>query len=1050
MPERVTLFRAIITGLVVVALWLAQGDAQDPLKQPGQPGPGQPGPADPDELATLVYPNHQARDRLDSALAALERGDLKNAVTNLGELFEHQADPSDPRRGALLVKDDGRVYRDARAIARRAVAERADGEKFVAEFRKQFDGVARRQLVAAMATMDLGALAELAARYPLCSCYDDVLRALADIAFDRGNFPMAARVRGVVLQREIEAGTVVPPEQRATDLARWALCAYIAQDDETTTRVLRRLRNDYAAVAFRLGPRDWTGATFDPADREAFRTDGLRESRRFSARVTAVTPMLADETAGLPDDYGQPLWSNRLPQPKVDAGGGVAPVDGVDPLPQRHRPAIAVGRVVVLPDPDRVIALDVITGAQAWDRNRYIGTKPLLEHSDMSDLFDETGKLGLARYDEGYDEVLVEGGRVLMQMQYPWVVRTEGGPGGRPTERLGRTTVLAALDSANGGIRWIQGRFRNGDTRSDGIRSVRRVPTAHNGRLYLPVSSGGGLYLACLDPLDGRVHWMTYLHFDPVGAAENNGPVGQPWIDPRQPRPAGASWSNRVLPVTFDGDMAYIVSTAGGVSAVDIVTGEVEWVSEYAPEYAQQLSGGQAGSRESWNCPPVVIDGRLVFAVRSPTGQSILRILDTRTGRVVASATGLTDVLGVVRIGPEVRIITRIGDDDVAAFSLLARRVWEARIPGGSGSGTIVDGSLLLWPCGNRLALIDIGDGSQLPAPQIRPDPTIPLGDLSMTGGLLVARHSEGVQAFLDVKRSEPFVKATMESDPSGPAGYLLQSTRLQLLGDMNGAVAAILDAQAHVRSAAAGQAVLERWVRLLDDRARAKIVVPDDELELLQAFAKKYANELMALTLPVRVFLQAKQYEQAAASCMQLLTARSGSPVRLDDRREVRSAALVATYIPDWRQQGGEEFAAALASALDARLQTMAAADADGIQRTRLLALTDDWPGAVARRLQLADAAVTAGSWTAAFVQGLAVFRHARAGDDEGKRGAMIVLRAADELHRADELVQAAQYLRAHSGDDPAVAELLAGHAAGLVDAWTSSAVELASARAF
>ncbi|GAB4138430.1 MAG: hypothetical protein Fur0037_04120 [Planctomycetota bacterium] len=315
---------------------------------------------------------------------------------------------------------------------------------------------------------------------------------------------------------------------------------------------------------------------------------------------------------------------------------------------------------------------------------------------------------------------------------------------------------LSAYDKVSLARLWTSKDWLDGE---DGLADATflAAPTVAGERLLVPVLKSGTYCLQCLRRGTGRPLWRTPLHRG-----------GSPFF-----RAPGT-------PVKVAGGIAYCLTNAGTVAAVDAFAGEIRWIRRYERRHpgravartrrgsGNRTAKGNFGSSfaeaplRSFLPSELVCSRGLVIA--APCDGFVLMCLDGSSGEVVwllDQSCGFAD-FGEMQyiIGANSRNLYVATRSSVVCIGLLSGvRLWSREIPSKAGideewrgRGLVLE-DLVLMPNGREVAVLD-ADGKaplrRLELPPFDIGPEAPSGPFNLTvaGPLLGAAYEGAIEVF--------------------------------------------------------------------------------------------------------------------------------------------------------------------------------------------------------------------------------------------------------------------------------------------------------------
>ncbi|MDO8348849.1 MAG: PQQ-binding-like beta-propeller repeat protein [Planctomycetota bacterium] len=408
-----------------------------------------------------------------------------------------------------------------------------------------------------------------------------------------------------------------------------------------------------------------------------------------------------------------------------------------------------------------------------------------------------------------------------------------------------KASELVAYDRGNFERTWSSAQWLDGE---DGLRDVTflAAPTIYGERLLMPAMRRDAYSLECLDRSTGRPLWHTMLHAG-----------GSPYF-----KAPGS-------PVTVHGGIAFVITNAGCLAAVDAFAGDLRWIRRYErddplrprPRAKRSGSGEQVyGTQFVQNEIPGFLPNDLIVSnglvVMAPCDGSMLLCIDGATGQPVWWLDAAT------RYAPYGNLRMLVGATDEDLFALSEKNSagaahlvcislqgglvrWARDLPqwnglknSGRGRGTIV-GDQVVVP-GEREILVFDTAGKQpmrrlaLPAYGTGREPLSGSINLVSSGPWLAVGYQGGVELFSSEAALRQLAKEA--GDP------VLESSFLMHAGDVAAA--------AEVLARWLGDPALPAAVRsgTAAQQAAVHLVALTRELAMQNAKAGKVAEALEAL----------------------------------------------------------------------------------------------------------------------------------------------------------------------------------------------------------
>ncbi len=729
---------------------------------------------------------------------------------------EQRAALADPAQ--TVFSADGRIYRPARRLCHEYLSGMpAAGIEL---YQALFEGRAQDLLRAATATGDISALELVANRYFPTLAAGRAMQALADRLMHEGRNRAAVQVLR-------DLAELYPPAnlQKLGISALWcrfkiALCLRLAGELGTALDAARQLASTYPDESLRimgeLQPvRDLPDSPLFAAGDQALVADvGIKVADGFdwlAADTEELVPLWQYRFSG-PDPYaslpmaqnrgemffGEPTVTNAAPPAnKYGTGTQIAFLGRGFPAPQ-----------AVFLENYRLRVADAFTGIVHLEGDGEVEPRkpqeqrprprvPVYDHTLLTPVEDEAryyAVLGRNKIDQSIDAL--------------------------------RVNQVVAYDKGTCQRRWTTDSFREG---ANGLADVTflAAPTVFGERLLLPVLRRGAYELQCLDRNTGTPLWHTRVHSG-----------GSDYF-----KAPGAR-------VVVGGSLAYVLTNAGAIAAVDAFAGDLRWIRRYerTDPLRQRPVGRRSASQDGmmFNAIAFVerdlpsflpsevlaLDGTIVFA---GCDSDMLLCLDGASGEPVWMIDGSTRyapygrlryILGANRlhlfVAAEADAQTQVVCIDRASGVLR----WARQVPGGSERLTRYRGrGCVLADCicmpGDREVLVLDESGEQewrrlsLPAFGVGDEPLSGPNNLSSVGPWLGVAYGRGLEVYSTAAALHRL--AGSATDPVRQSALLLAG------GEPTAALELVLHTLPSMAVEAEGRQALEdRLVGLARDQALA------------------------------------------------------------------------------------------------------------------------------------------------------------------------------------------------------------------------------------
>lgn len=375
----------------------------------------------------------------------------------------------------------------------------------------------------------------------------------------------------------------------------------------------------------------------------------------------------------------------------------------------------------------------------------------------------------------------------------------------------------------------------------DGYREVTflAAPVLFGERLLAPVLRQGAYCLQATERETGRPLWRTRIHSG-----------GSPFF--KAP-------GTRVL---VQGGVAYVLTNAGGLAAIDAFAGDLKWIRRYERRDPMRVRGkptrpaadreGNYGvtfvQRDLGSWLPNDIIGQDGLVIIAPCDADVLLCLDGSSGEIV----WVYDTSTPTRYAPFGRLLTVVGSDDKHVFATSETDLvcfglrsgvclWSRPLPVAEsltrwrGRGC-VSGAHVLIP-GAREVLVFPTDGkgpmrrAALPSFGEGPEPLGGPNNVFTAGPWLAVAYESGIEVFSTAAALGQL--AAVAPDPVSRAGYLVQAGSIDAAIDV---LAAALADGAVARDRVQQAKAAARLLSLARERAlsHARAGAPDPGRQVL------------------------------------------------------------------------------------------------------------------------------------------------------------------------------------------------------------------------
>lgn len=794
-----------------------------------------------------------AQQKYDAAITVLQdvvEGRTVEFVDSAPQPEEGPADkpgdkaPAKPERKKTLAEldssravfsPDGRLYRPVRRLCHEILAQLP--EVGIELYRTSYEVAAREMLEQALRDGSVAALEQVAGRYFVTVAAGKAMVALADRLMHEGRFRGAVQVL-----RDLVEVYPVDNRRRVGISEVWcrfkiALCLHLAGETTAAQAAVRELAAAFPDESLRI-----------LGELQAVRD--LPQSAAFGGELQAVAPPPRAETAigwlSPATERLVPLWQFRFRNPDPYREPKSGNNDGVVwnesgqatamPFAGRYGPGTHVqfpapvgaeAQQVVFLEHYRLRVADALSGLQLRESQGPID--PGAPNATFP-------RVRIAASDFALLRPVDDEERRYFVVGHPR-------PGTQSTEVL-KASELLALRRADLAPAWSSTQWLDGD---EGLRDVTflAAPAVFGERLLLPALRKSAYTLQCLDRRTGRPLWHTPLH---AGGT-------------RFFKAPGA-------PVCVQGGVAFVLTNAGCLAAVDAFTGALRWIRRYEredplrprarPKSRPPGDGGPFGGQQyaqaelpGFHANDLVpADGLVVFA---PCDGNLLLCLDGASGQVVWMLDG-----SLTRFTPYGQLRTIVGATTGDLFVLSDRHLvciglrgglvkWCRELPQwnpprntGRGRGTVV-GDQIVLPGERELLVFDAAGERPMRRLSLPPfgtsrDPLAGSYHLASAGPWLAVGYPGGIELFSS-REALLQLAAAAAAAPLAKANFLVHA------GELPAAEAALRDCLLAPALPAGVQAeAASRLLALVRERALAAARGGDraavDQLDPLLPFA--------------------------------------------------------------------------------------------------------------------------------------------------------------------------------------------------------------------
>ena len=657
----------------------------------------------------------------------------------------------------LGAKEDGFVAAGAPGLAQRtlkaevAALVAALPPEGLAVYETWYGGQSRQALEEAVRDRDRDALARLTRQYPYTAAGAEALLILGHDGLDRGRpLEALAWLRG--LERAPAVARRFEPELTLFTAA----AGLMSGRPEEAGRALARLGSLGPGVRFRIGDEEFAAGE-DPQHVMDVLAQAMGPGAMAPPQAVAGWPMFRGDaarraSADWSGSVGPLLWKvDALSQKPSGSAAATMANRGRSSrgtrLPASH--PLVVGSLALVRTPERLIAIDLGSGRQAWEfpwGGETEGGGPQDARSRSVMASSAAAKLAQRMVDDApYGQIASDGRLVFLldglsgawSHSMPVVMMVRGQRVITRSQPKSHNRLVALDLRKQGKLAWSVGAESGEDEL--GLAGVFFLgpPLVHEGRLYVLAETQGEIILCVLQARTGRLAWSLALAFPERPVA------GDP-----QRRLAGATPS-------LARGVLVCPTSAAAVVAVDPVTRSILWGHEYravqqdsARALRLRMAGVRvrgAGKNTSADATATIAGGHVLLA---PVESDELLCLDLFSGALIWKRP-LDDLLYVG--GVVGQTVLAVGGESLSVWHLRSGKpAWQelaVPLPDGAktaGRGFLAGAYYYLPTTAPDILQIDVATGRIVKRLPMKSTP----GNLIALGPLLVSQSVEAIEAF--------------------------------------------------------------------------------------------------------------------------------------------------------------------------------------------------------------------------------------------------------------------------------------------------------------
>ena len=692
-------------------------------------------------------------------------------------------DSEDGRRLAdpaqTVFSEDGRIYRPARRLCHEYLA----GMPAVGLtlYRSRYEALAQEALARAVRAGDLSSMEGIGNKYFVTLAAGQAMRVLADRHMHEGRYRAAVQVLRDLIELYPEASLRKLSISKLWCQFKIALCLRLAGETAAALDAVRELATQYPDESLRVMGELQPVSTLDQSPMFA------PDDASLVGEVTG--PQTEQELSWLGEDVSDlvPLWQYHFegdnPYAKTKSRSsnervffiGEGQVVNTAPYASKYGTGTQIAFVgpgspapwAVFLEHYRLRVASAFSGLLLDEGDGVV--KPPRPH-------DGRPRARVPAYDFALQRPVADESKYYVITGYSKT--TQG------VDALKRNRIVA-YDRETCERVWCSDEFREGEDSYEDVTFL-ASPTVFGERLLTPVLQRGAYMLQCTDRKTGKPLWRTRIH---AGGSE--------------------FYKSPGTPVVVSGTLAYILTNAGAVAAVDAFAGDIKWVRKYERSDPLRpskslLSGKRPNRRFSGSNQfreqdlkrylPSLMYANAGTLVLAGCDSRMLLCLDGSSGEPLWMIDGTTRFApyGNLRylVGMNSSYLYAASDSDLVAIELASGLIkWAQPLPAASdkltrwrGRGCVLE-DFVLMPGDRELLVMDAnGTGPwrriQLPSFSVADDPLQGPNNIFSSGPWLGIAYATGIEVY---STAEALMTLAEEiEEPALRATYLVQAGQLE------------------------------------------------------------------------------------------------------------------------------------------------------------------------------------------------------------------------------------------------------------------------------